>query len=108
MRPKSSGIMEVKEERQALQKERLKEDTVSDLEMSFDRAKEGKEEKSTKGEWRNRRTCLPKDLYQANKGAYDAIRASASAGIQQEQPSSSTSRAILKKVLKTLNRKYKQ
>ena len=43
------------------------------------------------------------DHYQANRGAYDAVGASASAGIQEEeeQPSSSSSRSVLKKVLKS-------
>ena len=93
-----------KEEAQTLDVEDitdLKDDAISDFEMSFDKERELREENERKiAEQVN--MSHAKDHYQANKGAYDAIGATASAGIQEEeQASSSISRKIMKKVLKS-------
>ena len=80
----------------------LREDAVSDFEMSFDKERELREENERRiAEQVN--MSHAQDHYQANRGAYDSVGASASAGIQEEeeQPSSSSSRRTLKKVLKS-------
>ena len=78
----------------------LRDDAISDFEMSFDREAELREENE-------RRVAEPANLshsqdhYMANKGAYDAVGATASAGIQEDEEPPSNSRSILKKFLKS-------
>ena len=77
----------------------LRDDAISDFEMSFDREAELREENERRvAEQAN--LSHSQDHYMANKGAYDAVGATASAGIEDEEPPSS-SRSILKKFLKS-------
>ena len=75
----------------------LRDDAISDFEMSFDREAELREE----NERRQANLSHSKDHYMANKGAYDAVGATASAGIQEDEEPPSSSRSILKKFLKS-------
>ena len=77
----------------------LRDDAISDFEMSFDRERELREENERRvAEQVN--LSHAEDHYMANKGAYDAIGATASAGIQEdEEPAGS--RSALKQFLKS-------
>ena len=77
----------------------LRDDAISDFEMSFDRERELREENERRvAEQVN--LSHAEDHYMANKGAYDAIGATASAGIQEdEEPAGS--RSVLKQFLKS-------
>ena len=78
----------------------LRDDAISDNEMSFDREAELREENERRvTEQAN--LSHSQDHYMANKGAYDAIGATASAGIQEDEEPPSSSRSILKKFLKS-------
>ena len=78
----------------------LRDDAISDFEMSFDREAELREENERRvAEQAN--LSHSQDHYMANKGAYDAIGATASAGIQEDEEPPSSSRSILKKFLKS-------
>ena len=75
----------------------LRDDAISDFEMSFDREAELREENE-------RRVAEQANLshsHMANKGAYDAVGATASAGIQEDEEPPSSSRSILKNFLKS-------
>ena len=78
----------------------LRDDAISDFEMSFDREAELREENERRvAEQAN--LSHSQDHYMANKGAYDAVGATASAGIQEDEEAPSSSRSILKKFLKS-------
>ena len=78
----------------------LRDDAISDFEMSFDREAELREENERRvAEQAN--LSHSQDHYMANKGAYDAVEATASAGIQEDEEPPSSSRSILKKFLKS-------
>ena len=78
----------------------LRDDAISDFEMSFDREAELREENERRvAEQAN--LSHSQDHYMANKGAYDAVGATASAGIQEDEEPPSSSRSILKKFLKS-------
>ena len=78
----------------------LRDDAISDFEMSFDREAELREENERRvAEQAN--SSHSQDHYMANKGAYDAVGATASAGIQEDEEPPSSSRSILKKFLKS-------
>ena len=78
----------------------LRDDAISDFEMSFDREAELREENERRvAEQAN--LSQSQDHYIANKGAYDAVGATASAGIQEDEEPPSSSRSILKKFLKS-------
>ena len=78
----------------------LRDDAISDFEMSFDREAELREENERRvAEQAN--LSHSQDHYMANKGAYDAVRATASAGIEEDEEPPSSSRSILKKFLKS-------
>ena len=78
----------------------LRDDAISDFEMSFDREVELREENERRvAEQAN--LSHSQDHYVANKGAYDAVGATASAGIQEDEEPPSSSRSILKKILKS-------
>ena len=77
----------------------LRDDAISDFEMSFDREAELREENERRvAEQAN--LSHSQDHYMANKGAYDAVGATASAGIEEDEEPPSSSRSILKKFLK--------
>ena len=81
-------------------KEEETPDAISDFEMSFDREAELREENERRvAEQAN--LSHSQDHYMANKGAYDAVGATASAGIQEDEEPPSSSRSILKKFLKS-------
>ena len=78
----------------------LRDDAISDFEMSFDREAELIEENERRvAEQAN--LSHSHDHYMANKGAYDAVGATASAGIQEDEEPPSSSRSILEKFLKS-------
>ena len=78
----------------------LRDDAISDFEMSFDREAELREENERRvAEQAN--LSQSQDHYMANKGAYDAVGATASAGIQEDEEPPSSSRSILKNFLKS-------
>ena len=78
----------------------LRDDAISDFEMSFDREAELREENERRvAEQAN--LSHSQDHYMANKGAYDAVGATASAGIQEDEEPPSSSRSILEKFLKS-------
>ena len=78
----------------------LRDDAISDFEMSFDREAELREENERRvAEQAN--SSHSQDHYMANKGAYDAVGATASAGIQEDEEPPSSSRSIFKKFLKS-------
>ena len=78
----------------------LRDDAITDFEMSFDRAAELREENERRvAEQAN--LSHSQDHYMANKGAYDAVGATASAGIEEDEEPPSSSRSILKKFLKS-------
>ena len=78
----------------------LRDDAISDFEMSFDREAELREENERRvAEQAN--LSHSQDHYMANKGAYDAVGATASAGIEEDEEPPSSSRSILKKFLKS-------
>ena len=78
----------------------LRDDAISDFEMSFDREAELREENERRvAEQAN--LSHSQDHYMANKGAYDAVGATASAGIEEDEKPPSSSRSILKKFLKS-------
>ena len=78
----------------------LRDDAISDFEMSFDREAELREENERRvAEQAN--LSHSQDHHMANKGAYDAVGATASAGIQEDEEPPSSSRSILKKFLKS-------
>ena len=78
----------------------LRDDAISDFEMSFDREAELREENERRvAEQVN--LSHAEDHYMANKGAYDAVGATASAGIQEDEEPPSSSRSILKNFLKS-------
>ena len=78
----------------------LRDDAISDFEMSFDGEAELREENERRvAEQAN--LSHSQDHYMANKGAYDAVGATASAGIQEDEEPPSSSRSILKKFLKS-------
>ena len=78
----------------------LRDDAISDFEMSCDREAELREENERRvAEQAN--LSHSQDHYMANKGAYDAVGATASAGIQEDEEPPSSSRSILKKFLKS-------
>ena len=78
----------------------LRDDAISDFEMSFDREAELREENERRvAEQAN--LSHSQDHYIVNKGAYDAVGATASAGIQEDEEPPSSSRSILKNFLKS-------
>ena len=78
----------------------LRDDAISDFEMSFDREAELREENERRvAEQAN--LSHSQDHYMANKGTYDAVGATASAGIEEDEEPPSSSRSILKKFLKS-------
>ena len=78
----------------------LRDDAISDFEMSFDREAELREENERRvAEQAN--LSHSQDHYMANKGSYDAVGATASAGIQEDEEPPSSSRSIIKKFLKS-------
>ena len=78
----------------------LRDDAISDFEMTFDREAELREENERRvAEQAN--LSHSQDHYMANKGTYDAVGATASAGIQEDAEPPSSSRSILKKFLKS-------
>ena len=78
----------------------LRDDAISDFEMSFDREAELREENERRvAEQAN--LSHSQDHYMANKGTYDAVGAIASAGIQEDEEPPSSSRSILKNFLKS-------
>ena len=78
----------------------LRDDAISDFEMSFDREAELREENERRvAEQAN--LSHSQDHYMANKGAYDAVGATASAGIQEDEEPPSSSRSILKNFFKS-------
>ena len=78
----------------------LRDEAISDFEMSFDREAELREENERRvAEQAN--LSHSQDHYMANKGAYDAVGATASAGIQEDEEPPSSSRSILKTFLKS-------
>ena len=78
----------------------LRDDAISDFEMSFDREAELREENQRRvAEQAN--LSHSQDHYMANKGTYDAVGATASAGIQEDEEPPSSSRSILKNFLKS-------
>ena len=78
----------------------LRDDAISDFEMSFDREAELREENERRvAEQAN--LSHSQDHYIANKGAYDAVGATAPAGIQEDEEPPSSSRSILKNFLKS-------
>ena len=78
----------------------LRDDAISDFEMSFDREAELREENERRvAEQAN--LSHSQDHYMANKGAYDAVGATASAGIEEDEEPPSSSRSMLKKFLKS-------
>ena len=78
----------------------LRDDAISDFEMSFDREAELREENERRvAEQAN--LSHSQDHYMANKGTYDAVGATASAGIQEDEEPPSSSRSILKNFLKS-------
>ena len=71
----------------------LRDDAISDFEMSFDREAELREENERRvAEQAN--LSHSQDHYMANKGAYDAVGATASAGIEEDEEPPSSSRSI--------------
>ena len=73
---------------------------LRDFEVSFDREAELREENERRvAEQAN--LSHSQDHYMANKGAYDAVGATASAGIEEDEEPPSSSRSILKKFLKS-------
>ena len=78
----------------------LRDDAISDFEMSFDREAELREENERRvAEQAN--LSHSQDHYMANKGTYDRVGATASAGIEEDEEPPSSSRSILKKFLKS-------
>ena len=85
----------------------LRDDAISHFEMSFDREAELREENERRvAEQAN--LSHSQDHYIANKGAYDAVGATASAGIQEDEEPPSSSRSIFKKSLNHPNQSSKQ
>ena len=78
----------------------LRDDAISDFEMSFDREAELREENERRVA-EQATLSHSQDHYMANKGAYDAVGATASAGIQEDEEPPSSSRSILKNFLKS-------
>ena len=78
----------------------LRDDAISDFEMSFDREAELREENERRvAEQAN--LSHSQDHYMANKRAYDAVGATASAGIEEDEEPPSSSRSILKNFIKS-------
>ena len=78
----------------------LRDDTISDFEISFDREAElGEENERRVAEQAS--LSHSQDHYMANKRAYDAVGATASAGIQEDEELPSSSRSVLKQFLKS-------
>ena len=78
----------------------LRDDAISDFEMSFDREAELREENKPRvAEQTN--LSHSQDHYMANKGTYDTIGATASAGIQEDEEPPSSGRSVLKQFLKS-------
>ena len=78
----------------------LRDDAISDFEMSFDREAELREENKRRvAEQTN--LSHSQDHYMANKGTYDTIGATASAGIQEDEEPPSSGRSVLKQFLKS-------
>ena len=78
----------------------LRDDAINDFEMSFDREAELREENERRvAEQAN--LSHSQEHYMANKGAYDTVGATASAGIQEDEEPPSSNRSILKKFLKS-------
>ena len=78
----------------------LRDDAISDFEMSFDREAELREENKRRvAEQTN--LSHSQDHYMANKGTYDTIGATAAAGIQEDEEPPSSGRSVLKQFLKS-------
>ena len=78
----------------------LRDDAISDFEMSFDREAELREENERRvAEQPN--SSHSQDHYMANIGAYHTVGATASAGIEEDEEPPSSSRSTLKKFLKS-------
>ena len=78
----------------------LWDDAISDFEMSFDREAELREENERRvAEQAN--LSHSQDHYMANKGPYDAVGATASAGIKEHEEPPSSSRNVLRQFLKS-------
>ena len=78
----------------------LRDDAISDFEMSFDREAELREENERRvAEQAN--LSHSQDHYLANKGTYDAVGATASAGIKEDEEPPSSSRSVLRQFLKS-------
>ena len=78
----------------------LRDDAISDFEMSFDREAELREENKRRvAEQTN--LSHSQDHYMANKGTYDTIGATASAGIQEDEEPPPSGRSVLKQFLKS-------
>ena len=78
----------------------LRDDAISDFEMSFDREAELREENERRvAEQTN--LSHSQDHYMANKGTYDAVGATASAGIKEDEEPPSSSRSVLRQFLKS-------
>ena len=78
----------------------LRDDAISDFEMSFDREAELREENERRvAEQAN--LSHSQDHYMANKGTYDAVGATASAGIKEDEEPPSSSRSVLRQFLKS-------
>ena len=79
----------------------LRDDAISDFEMSFDREAELREENERRVAEQANLSHSQDHYIMANKGAYDAVGATASAGIQEDEEPPSSSRSILKNFLKS-------
>ena len=78
----------------------LRDDAISDFEMSFDRERDLREENERRvAEQAN--MSHAQDHYMTNKGAYDAVGATASAGIQEDEDEPTEKRSVLKQFLKS-------
>ena len=78
----------------------LRDDAISDFEMSFDREAELREENERRvAEQAN--LSHSQDHYMANKGTYDTVGATASAGIKEDEEPPSSSRSVLRQFLKS-------
>ena len=78
----------------------LRDDAISDFEMSFDREAELREENERRvAEQAN--LSHSQDHYMANKGAHDAVGATASAGIKEDEEPPSSSRSVSRQFLKS-------
>ena len=78
----------------------LRDDAIRDFEISFDREAELREENERRVA-EQASLSHSQDHYMANKRAYDAVGATASAGIQEDEESPSSSRSVLRQFLKS-------